>query len=83
MLGWLREATALASRMKRVRREASAATDAGSERHLPVEGRVLGQVDLAHAASADRLEDLVVGDERPDGRGFRFRCGLPTLLIHD
>jgi hypothetical protein len=63
MLGWLRAAMAFASRSNRP----GAFGELGGkdfERDLAVELRVLGEVDLSHAALSELLEDAVVR-ERP------------------
>jgi hypothetical protein len=43
------------------------------EGHLAVEGGVLGQEDLAHAAAAELAEDGVLAGDRPAGGPFRRR----------
>ena len=74
MPGWLSEATVCASRSKRLifsgcerhlRRQ-------DLERHAPVEARVERQVHLAHAARAERLEDLVGAERAADEAAIRL-----------
>ena len=79
MPGWLSEATACASRSKRL-------IFSGCERHLrrqhlerdaPVEARIERQVHLAHAARAEGLEDLVRADAAAD------QAAIWLHLTHD
>src|SRR6266542_1685692 len=54
------------------------------ERNLAVERGVLGQIDFAHPARADLVQDLVVADSLADQlTGIPF-CppGTPTLYTH-
>ena len=65
MLGWSRAATAWASRWKRARAAGSSAWSAGSTLSATcrAELEVLAEVDGAHAAGADPVEDEVLADE--------------------
>ena len=76
-LGFSRESRATVGVIGQLRRQ-------DLEGDLAIEPRVLGQIDLAHPARADLVQDLVVGEgvaDLPDG-DFRF-CppGAPTLYL--
>ena len=43
------------------------------ERHVPLLGQVLGEVDISHAAMAEQLLDHVAGDGRSRGERQRVR----------
>ena len=64
MLGWLSEASSRASRSKRARRSGSRGESRRQrlDRDHAVEPRVAGAIDLAHAARAERRQDLVVAE---------------------
>ena len=48
------------------------------DRHTPVQARIAGPVDFAHAAGADRRHDLVGADELGSGGdSFLYEC-LPV-----
>jgi hypothetical protein len=58
------------------------------DRHLAAEARVAGAVDLAHATSAERADDLVCAESRARAKGhsaasiiillIQFRLGAPS-----
>jgi hypothetical protein len=71
MLGWLRAATALASRSKRWRLSAEAISGGEQlQRDLAVELGVRGKIHVAHPAASDRFLDAIVTEDFADhGRG--------------
>ena len=70
MLGWLIAATARASRSNRASASGSLASAAGKhlDGDVAAEPRVVGAVDLAHAAGADGRDDLVRAEARANER---------------
>ena len=73
MPGWLSELAVRASRRKRSSACWLRDRVGGQElhRHLPPEAFVLGQIDHAHAAGAERAENPIVRQGLAD-----HRCGL-------
>ena len=80
MLGWFRAPAARASCSKRRRRSASAGERGGQhlDRDLAAEARIARAVDLAHAARAERREDLV----RAEPCAWRHRRRPPRRREH-
>ena len=73
-LGWESLPSARASRRSRARAPLGAARGVQElERDAPVELRIVGGVDLAHAAAADQREDQVAADRRPSRQGSAAR----------
>ena len=79
MFGWFSAETARASCSKRRRRSASSENDGRQDldRDLAPEPRVARAVHLAHAAGAERRDDLVGAEARAGGVRAQFsptRC---------
>ena len=73
-LGWLMAEAAFASRTNRSRRSGSSASSAGRilNGDAAVELRVLRQINLAHRAFAQLLEDAVVGELLRNHRALSY-----------
>ena len=70
MCGWFSEASSWASRWKRARRSGSAAKSSRQDlqRDVAIQPRVARAVDLAHAAGAERRQNLVRTDASAAGK---------------
>ena len=78
--GWLSEASSFASRSKRARRSGSAAKAARQqlERDVAPELRVRRAIDLAHAAGAERCNDVVGAQTAARGQA---QLSAPRIVV--